>query len=201
MIYQNLFPIGVGSTFLEREFTENEINFLNVLGKETNANIGNESSKNSYIFDNEELNDLKKFCEDKVNKYFQEIYQPVNDVSLYITQSWLNFTEAGKFHHQHRHQNSFISGCIYVDVEKNIDKINFYNPVTPNLIVEPKSYNLFNSAHWWIGVENKQLLLFPSSLVHSVEATESKKTRISIAFNTFFKGTIGSKKDLTELKL
>ena len=92
MIIQNLFPIAIGSTFLERDFTQVEINFFNDQKNSLRANTNNKTSINSYIFEHESLNNLKKFCEFEVNKYFQEIYQPCTDVNLYITQSWINFT-------------------------------------------------------------------------------------------------------------
>jgi hypothetical protein len=43
--------------------------------------------------------------------------------------------------------------------------------------------------------------MFPSSTTHQVETKKGTNTRISLAFNTFYKGTIGSNKDLTELIL
>jgi hypothetical protein len=43
--------------------------------------------------------------------------------------------------------------------------------------------------------------MFPSSTTHQVETKKGNNTRISLAFNTFYKGTIGSNKDLTELIL
>ena len=43
--------------------------------------------------------------------------------------------------------------------------------------------------------------MFPSSTIHQVETKQGKNTRISLAFNTFYKGTIGSNAALTELIL
>jgi len=43
--------------------------------------------------------------------------------------------------------------------------------------------------------------LFPSGLTHMVETKEDDNTRISIAFNTFLKGYIGSDESLTGLNL
>ena len=198
--YQNLFPVAIGSTFLERDFTQTEIEFFNDQKNSLRPNISNRTSANSYIFENEILKEIKQLCEIEINKYFQEVYQPCNDVSLYITQSWINFTDHKQSHHQHTHANSFISGCLYLDVDKETDKITFHKP-SSQLGVETKNYNIYNSNSWWLNVENKQLLMFPSNLAHSVEPTKSEKTRISIAFNTFFKGTLGSQIELTELKL
>jgi len=50
-------------------------------------------------------------------------------------------------------------------------------------------------------IKTGMLILFPSSLTHGVEIKKDNEERISLAFNTYFKGTLGSAKSLTELKL
>ena len=62
-------------------------------------------------------------------------------------------------------------------------------------------YNIWNSETWWFALETGQLVMFPSSTTHQVETKQGDNTRISLAFNTFYKGTLGSNKDLTELIL
>jgi uncharacterized protein (TIGR02466 family) len=202
MIIQNLFPTAVGSTSLPRDFTQAELDFFDFQKNNVRFNKTNRTSIDNYVLENEALTGLKEFCNAEVNKYFQEIYQPSTDVSLYITQSWINFTGRNEGHHQHYHGNSFISGCLYLDVDKeaDTDKITFYR-TSSQLVVETANYNPYNSTSWWIGVEKKGLLLFPSNLTHAVEANKSDTLRVSLSFNTFFKGTVGSQKDLTELKI
>ena len=43
--------------------------------------------------------------------------------------------------------------------------------------------------------------MFPSSTTHEVEIKKGSNTRVSLAFNTFYKGKIGANEDLTELVL
>ena len=43
--------------------------------------------------------------------------------------------------------------------------------------------------------------MFPSSTTHQVDIKKGSNTRISLSFNTFYKGTIGDNKTLTELIL
>ena len=45
------------------------------------------------------------------------------------------------------------------------------------------------------------IIIFPSNLKHSVNKIIEDKTRISLSFNSFVKGRIGNKEDLTEVKL
>ena len=66
----------------------------------------------------------------------------------------------------------------------------------------PKEFNAYNSLTWDCLVENNVLMLFPSWLNHKVESNKKATTdRISLSFNTFVKGTIGDKNNLTELIL
>jgi len=46
-----------------------------------------------------------------------------------------------------------------------------------------------------------ELLLFPSSLKHSVPTNIGKEARISLSFNTFSVDTLGSKENLTHLDI
>ena len=61
--------------------------------------------------------------------------------------------------------------------------------------------NLWNSQTWFFPVETGDLIMFPSSTTHQVETKQGNNTRISLAFNTFYKGSVGSNFQLTELIL
>jgi len=132
----------------------------------------------------------------------EKIVSPKNNVELYITQSWLNYTKENQYHHLHAHPNSVVSGVLYFDCDKNNDKISFTNP-RPYVQIKPEidKYNIWNSETWWFPVETGQLVMFPSSTVHKVELKKGNNIRTSLAFNTFYKGTIGSDHGLTELIL
>ena len=166
-------------------------------------NAGNSTSNNSYIF-NDKLKNIKQFCEEQLNIYVKEVINPREELDFYITQSWLNITKPGGYHHGHSHQNSIISGVFYITTEED-DKITFTDPnnkVRELIKFEFKEFNLWNSATWFFPSNNNELLLFPSWLNHKVDTNEKATTdRISISFNTFVRGTLGSRKELTELIL
>jgi ectoine hydroxylase-related dioxygenase (phytanoyl-CoA dioxygenase family) len=63
------------------------------------------------------------------------------------------------------------------------------------------SFNIWNSDLWKVQVKNNTIVLFPSSLYHSVDKNESDYERVSIAFNVFARGEFGSEEGLTYLKL
>jgi predicted 2-oxoglutarate/Fe(II)-dependent dioxygenase YbiX len=72
-----------------------------------------------------------------------------------------------------------------------------YQQIRPEI----DQYNIWNSETWWFTLETGQLVMFPSSTIHQVDTKQGNNTRISLAFNTFYKGTIGSNSNLTELIL
>jgi len=199
----NLFPTPIYMTDMDRPFTKQELKFVEVQKNHTTKNEGNVSSIDNYILNRKELKNIKKIIDTACEDYLQRIICPKEkNLKLYVTQSWLNFTEANQYHHQHAHPNSVISGVLYFDCDKENDKIKFTSPKGYQQIVpELKNYNIWNSYTWWFPLETGQLIMFPSSTIHQVDTKQGNNTRISLAFNTFYKGTIGSNSNLTELIL
>lgn len=196
-----LFPIPVGIKKLDREFTKTEKSLFDKISKKTYNNYGNLTSVENSILDYPEMEDLKKFCLDNVNLFVQTYNPPKNFLSIYITQSWINYTSKNQNHHSHYHPNSFISGVLYLNANKEHDKIFFSNYKSSNIKYTPEVFTPFNSEEWFIPVETSTLVLFPSSLYHYVAVNNQPYQRISLSFNTFFKGVLGEKELLTELIL
>lgn len=199
MKINNLFPIPVAFFNIGRDLTEIENEFIK--NQDHYANEGNTTSKDRKILKNKELTELREFIEDSVTEYFKSVQAPKYDVSLYITQSWANYTEAGQYHHKHSHSNSIVSGVFYSQANRNVDRIYFYKEGYERIKLPTDDYNLYNSDSWWFEVGSGDLILFPSNLAHMVQTKEDENTRISIAFNTFLKGYIGSDESLTGLHL
>jgi uncharacterized protein (TIGR02466 family) len=198
-----LFPIPVGSIKLPRPFSKKELNFVKLMSDDVVPNSGlNTTSVNNYILDDPIMEDLKKFCQDSVLQFINAYNPPKNeDITFYITQSWLNFNKKNQGHHKHSHPNSFVSGVLYINAIQEVDKIFFGNPITKPLRYTPKDWNVFNSEEWFISVDTGDLLLFPSTLTHCVRNNTLDHTRISLSFNTFIKGALGENQELTELFL
>jgi uncharacterized protein (TIGR02466 family) len=136
-----------------------------------------------------------------VREYLAQIYAPMRDVNLRVTQSWCNYTTPGQFHHKHEHPNSFVSGVLYIQSDPKVDRIYFYRSGYQQLKLPTETFNPYNSESWWFESVPGQLILFPSHLTHMVETTRSADTRISLSFNTFPVGQVGSNQELTELLL
>lgn len=200
MQLNQIFPIPVAFFDLPREFTQHELDFIK--NQTQRPNMGNTSSEDNYVLDKPELVDLKEFCLNSVNHYFQAVYCPDTAMKLRITQSWSNYTNGGQFHHRHAHPNSMVSGVLYIQSDPTKDRIYFYKTGYQPLKVQVRDWNLFNSESWWFESKPAQLILFPSSLEHMVQNTQAEAmTRISLSFNTFPVGVIGNNLELTELLL
>lgn len=199
MQIQSLFPQPVGVFKLDRDLTSKEILFIKK--QETRSNMGNTTSTDNTILRNKELTKLRDFIETSVSDYFTHVYSPKNKVSLKITQSWVNYTEPGQWHHKHAHPNSFISGVFYPQANADTDKIYFYRSGFQQIEFPTDNWNMWNSESWWFAVGTGDLIIFPSSLEHMVETVQGDQTRISLSFNTFPVGCIGEEVDLTGLTI
>jgi len=198
-VIHSLFPTPVAIYKLDRELTEKELSFIK--SQETRANTGNVTSTDNTILRNYSMTKLRDFIESNVSEYFKSIYSPKHDVSLRVTQSWINYTEPGQYHHKHAHPNSFVSGVFYPQANRETDKIYFYRDGFQQIKFPPSDWNIWNSESWWFEVGTGDLILFPSSLIHMVETVKGEDTRISLSFNTFPVGLVGDEMDLTGLKL
>ena len=200
MNIQHLFPVAVGTDTLGRVLTPQELDCL--LKLPTRPNVGNVTSENSEILDLPELANLKKDLLRSVTDYFKATVRPVEGIEIYITQSWFNITNKNENHHEHSHFNSYISGVFYVSGEGEADKIVLKAPHRPYLVdVNSVNLNMFNSKSWWLPANSGSIVMFPSTLEHFVPTPTSSEPRMSIAFNTFLRGSLGDKDSLTSLNI
>jgi len=203
---QGVFGTPIYQSNIERPYTKEELTLFENSKKHLRRNIGNaitaKDRKGTYILELEKLIGLKKDLMEHVNSYFEQVYSPKTDCSLYITQSWINHTEEKEHHHIHSHENSFVSGVLYLNADANFDSITLYNKQTDATIkIPPREWNPFNSVEWTFPMTTGNIILFPSSLKHGVKQKEGKNIRTSLAFNTFVRGVLGEAKQATELRL
>jgi len=191
------FPTPIAVYSIDKILTE-EMFFVNRLPRV--ANMSNMNSKENYIFHKPELKRIADFATECLNDFLQTIYCPSTDVSAYITQAWANYTTKGQNHHAHRHPNSFLSGVFYVSVTPE-DKIVFIKDSPPAIEMATRTTNEWNQNIMPFTVRPGELVIFPSSLMHMVERATTNDTRVSIAFNSYLRGTIGDATQLGELVL
>jgi uncharacterized protein (TIGR02466 family) len=195
-----IFPTPIYMSEINRNLTEDEINFVSKNKLNSYFNEGNKTSTDTYILNKKDFNEIKKELDIKIKEYFERILSVPDTITPYITQSWLNYTETNQHHHLHSHPNSLVSGVFYIDCEEG-DKINFLKKNYSDISMGVKEYNIFNSDSWSFFIKKGTVIMFPSSLEHMVETRKGISTRISLAFNVFIKGKIGNSNNLTELFL
>ena len=114
---------------------------------------------------------------------------------LGISISWMNLNPPGTYHLKHKHPNSRISGCFYINVDDNTGNLNIYRP--EEMLDDYRDDIVKNTPYNWTHMTYKpqkyDLYLFPSRLYHSVEENLSDISRLSLAFNTFYVKDIGSR--------
>ena len=201
-----LFPTPVVKININRDFTKEELQFFLTkppMWKDPKIGMSNHRSKDLYLFNNEELKDIKKFCEDELELYLKEIEgADIDHVSVRITQSWLNQTNPQEYQPLHYHLNSYLSGVLYIKCLPN-DNINFHNRMYGlfNNIDLKKKNTIWNRETNRIGVKEGDLIIFPSWMTHFVDTNETDKERFTLAFNTFPTGEMGDYVEITQLKI
>lgn len=163
---------------------------------------GNLASINTQILDEEPFKEIKARVEHAIREYAHDVLKWSSN-EIYLTQSWLNINPQGTSHHIHHHSNSILSGSYYIRGNDSTIKLHApsYYFTNQMLTFEPEEYNLWNSTIWRLPVRDNSIVMFPSSTTHSVDINEHPDDRISIAFNTFVRGSFGSERTLNYLEL
>ena len=112
----------------------------------------------------------------------------IGDSAIEITGLWANINPKGAAHAVHSHPNNFLSGVYYLRAPEDANTVNFHDPRPQTGIIRPPVTELTaeNTDQVVVEVSDGTLLLFPSWLPHSVNASASDETRISVSFNLMF---------------
>ena len=200
-----LFSTPIVSFEIDREFTKEEFDTVLSFSDKTRSGLmGNRTTVGENVLDNPNLSDIKKFVNDSVNWYVDNIQKPKNKFDTYLTQSFVNLISDGQGHHVHMHPNSYLSGVLYIQANKDNDSITFLGEpaVCPKFLSLPTDdFNVFNSHRWSMPVWTGRLLIFPSHIPHQVNFVNNSYERVSVAFNTFIRGQIGIEEEYTLLNL
>jgi len=195
-----LFPCPLMVCAKKYEFTDSEKKYISDL--EMFDNIGNSMSKNDKVLDSHELSDLKSFIDEQILVFKKSLLRIKDENEIYITQSWVNKSNPNQFHPKHKHPNSIISGVMFLDENNNgsLPPIRFHR--TLEMFPVEFSFddlNEFNASCREFDPVRGMLMLFPSLLEHDVEKNTSDRVRTSISFNTYVRGMVGGREQLTEV--
>jgi len=178
---------------------DKELAYLKTISYREQQQNGNYRSDDSYLLRKEELKNIKNFLEEAVNKFTTNVLN--SKQRLVITQCWANRNPKGSKHHEHVHPNSIISGVMYFQINEKLPPIQFAKTNQHGMKLDPIKYNHVNSESFMLPCKPGELILFPSSLKHSVPINQGDEDRISVSFNTFCIDAIGSEQALTHLDI
>ena len=195
-------PIFSTPIFLS-SYPENYDNELDWICKQKNRvrdiEAPNNQSEDTFILDRPEMSRVKKFIDSKLKEFVSDIMGYDNEVV--ITQSWLNKNTKGQFHIEHYHPNSIISGVWYPKINEQSPPIKFIKGGQRDIEFNIRECTHFNSREFDMFIQEGDLVLFQSHLSHLVPPNSSDEERISLSFNTWAKGSLGTKQRLTYLPL
>lgn len=173
-----LFPEPFVMTKIKKEFNSKELEFIK----------SQRGKYNDAILKEKEMHLISESIQELLDWYVDAILVPSKPLEIYITKSWLTFMDKEQSMPPHRHDNSFMSGVLYIDVDEKTDHINFVSFDRNFLSFGTKETNPFNTKQTGVSVKNGSLVLFPSHIHHFVTPVKNENTRISLSFNTFVKG-------------
>ena len=178
---------------------DKELSYLKTISYRKQQQNGNFRSDDSYLLRNEEFKNIKNFLKESMDKFTTNVLNTKQ--RLVITQCWANRNPKGSQHHEHVHPNSIISGVMYFQINEKLPPISFSKDRQDGMKLDPKKYNHMNSETFMLPCKPGELILFPSSLRHSVPTNHGEEDRISVSFNTFCIDAIGSEQSLTHLDI
>lgn len=156
-------------------------------------------SSNNYVLNSSKLINLKAWLTNYVQDLSKNIYATTSDVSMQITTSWIVLGKKNQKSILHNHSNSFMSGILYLHADKTEDYISFSQmPLVDRFsldISKPSKENpgsLLVQKQCNIPVNTGDILIFSSHTYHMIEPIKSNNDRLSLVFNIFPFGKLGS---------
>ena len=111
------------------------------------------------------------------------------------TIEWFNESHNGMWHHAHTHDNSFLSGVLYLtpsNAETWFSIPCVFGPEYTLLnLIDPKKHFIYHKNPTTVG----KMIVFPSKMLHSVTEHTMLEPRYTMSFNAFPSGFIGSQSD------
>lgn len=155
-----------------------------------------QNTKNQMLLDG--CPEMKALIEKHLNFYVYNILSIDRKYVLKHHCSWATKHLTGDKAHKHSHCNSIYSGVLYIKTTPGTGKIAFHNDgfrptyITPTLRPDITDYNVYNSTEWTLEPQDGMIVLFPSTLEHSVDPNMDLTDRYSVAFNYWLHGSYGS---------
>ena len=185
-----LFPTTVYKNNIINYFTEDYID--NLKGEEyirTPLDTG-WITKRLDLHKDDKYNDLFGAIDFHVNYFAKEILKIKDDIDLVCMSSWVTMNTGSDYAQDHIHASSMISGVLYLDAPPGSAPINFHGDINKNntfgtfFPIQYSEFNQLNSNTYRVDVESGIMVVFPSSLRHSVRPnSDSSIKRYVLSFD------------------
>lgn len=151
-------------------------------------------SEDTLVLSHPAMNDLKIKLTHVIRNYVHDILQIDENFNFYITNSWVTIHEEGNWAPPHNHDNSLLSGTLYINIPDDDESLfEIYAPQSYSMFgfLKPKykQWNLYNTKQWSAKPVTGTTVLFPSYLEHGTTPMTSKTgKRYCLAYNVFAHG-------------
>lgn len=151
------------------------------------------------ILDRDNFLNLKLEILSHIHILMHEIIGVDKEIGFKITNSWANKHMPGDWAHNHYHKNSLYSGVVYIETPPDGGNLVLERPY-PTLFLptlelqsdDDSEDNLINLDNWTIHPGRAKLIIFPSYVKHYVTKNNSNVERLTMAFNVWPTGKIGT---------
>ena len=199
IIEHQTFPKPV-VTFKSEENFNKELEYIkDITHIQKGNNMQGSISTNRYLLYEVELKRLKKFFQECLNFYMENMFKSRQKVV--ISQSWSTLINKGERFDLHDHPNSLINGCFYFNKTPHSSPLELINGRKNFLYVDTMGPTKYNQDSYYIDPEAMELVLFPNNLNHRVPPSNSDKERRSLAFNTTVIDIIGDEFRMTQIDI
>lgn len=156
----------------------------------------NQTNLNSFVpdtVDSPQMRPIRKWIDSCLCQVKLDLDLECEELRVNI--DWFNRTDTGMWHHAHTHDNSFLSGVIYLtpsDSETIFSVPSIWGPSHTMLnLIHPNNSRVFFNYPTTVG----KMLIFPAQLTHSASTHTGLEPRYTMAFNAFPSGFIGSQSE------
>jgi uncharacterized protein (TIGR02466 family) len=200
MTTRTIYPLFSTPVYVNNvgEFPRPDLRALEYSSQAPTGNVYNfASSVDKNVLDRPAFSGVREIVMREINVYAREIMAVSDKIEFYITNSWINIHRRGQAAGPHVHNNSLLSGVLYLQVSETSGDLVFQRevlsllPFPPALDLDIDRFNIYNCKSWGHRPKNNEIVIFPSVVMHSADANESDEERICLAFNAFVRGTFG----------
>ena len=150
-------------------------------GWQSKSNMGYDKDGNSNV--------LVQTVQQNIIKYFHTNRVMHDDVRISLNNMLININKKGSYNIVHLHPACELSGVLWIKTPEKCGNLNFISPCVYSRFKETLAYEteygkkLGQHTTYEFLPKEGEMMLFPSSIEHSVNVNESREDRISVSFN------------------